>query len=126
MLSSEKNIDTISQLISELHKYAHLRVELLKVNSISIASKLLSAFVLGSILFVFAALAIMLLSMMCVTALTALTGNGTLAYAIVIIVYLLLAFIIYLRRTQWIERPITHFLVKLLLNGEENKEESDL
>ncbi len=126
MLSSEKNIDTISQLISELHKYAHLRVELLKVNSISIASKLLSAFVLGSILFVFTALAIMLLSMMCVTALTALTGNGTLAYAIVIIVYLLLAFIIYLRRTQWIERPITHFLVKLLLNDEENKEENNL
>ncbi len=126
MLSSDKNIDTLSQLISELRNYARLRVDLLKVSTISIAAKLLSTFVLCSVLFVFAALAIMLLSLMCVTALTTLTGSGTLAYALVIAAYILLAITVYLRRTQWIERPITHFLVQLILpNDEAEKENSE-
>lgn len=123
MLSSEKNIDTISQLISELLNYIQLRIKLFKVDSISIASKLLAAFVLGGILFIFAALAIMLISMMCVTILSNITGSETLAYALVIIAYILLSAIIYRNRTKWIERPITHFLVKLLLTDEKEGKE---
>ena len=64
MFSSDKNIETIGQLLSELRRHAELRAELFKVNAVSKLSKLLTVLLLGIILILHISLALWFVSMM--------------------------------------------------------------
>ncbi|MDY5767708.1 MAG: phage holin family protein [Alloprevotella sp.] len=116
MFSSDKNIETIGQLFTELHRYAELRAELFKIEAVSKLSKLLTVLLLGAILILLLGLALWFVSMMLAAALGEWLGGQALGYAIVVAAYLLLALTVYLRRKQWIEVPLTHFLGELFLN----------
>ena len=58
MFSSDKNIETIGQLIADLHQHVDLRLEYFKVDAVSKLSKLLTAVALSIIIFMFGALAL--------------------------------------------------------------------
>ena len=116
VFSSDKNIETIGQLLSELRRHAELRAELFKVNAVSKLSKLLTVLLLGIILILLISLALWFVSMMLAAVLGEWLESQALGYAIVVAGHLLLALVVYLRRKAWIEAPLTHFLGELFLS----------
>lgn len=115
MLSSDKNIQTISQLIAEIKRYVELRAECMRIDFVSKMATLLAATLLCGIVAALGMIAILLLSLWAVSFLEDYVGGETCAYALVAAFYLLAAFVIYLRRKTWIEAPVANFLGKLFL-----------
>lgn len=120
MFSSDRNIETISQLITEIKNYVELRTESIEIDIVRKLSKLVAALVLGAVLFMLACLAILFVSMMVAAALTAVIGSQAVSYAIVVAFYLLLGIIVYSKRKSWIETPLTGFLAHLFLEDSLN------
>ena len=125
MFSSDKNIETIGQLIADLHQHVDLRLEYFKVDAVSKLSKLLTAVALSIIIFMFGALALWFVSMMAAAALGEWLHHEAAGYAIVVACYLAMACLIFVRRKQWIEVPITHFLAQLFLGEPSQPEEPE-
>ena len=115
VLSSDKNIETISQLLAEVKHYIELRSESLQIDFVSKLSRLLTALVLFAILFTLCALAVMFVSMTVAAALTPIVGSQTLAYALIVLCYVIIGMIVLFNRKKWIEQPITHFIASLFL-----------
>ena len=115
MFSSDRNIETISQLITEIKRYVELRAESFEIDIVRKLSQLVAALVLGAVLFMLACLAILFVSMMAAASLAPLLGSQAVAYAIVVAFYIILGLIIYYKRKSWIEFPLTAFLSHLFL-----------
>lgn len=115
MFSSDRNIETISQLITEIKRYVELRAESFEIDIVRKLSQLVAALVLGAVLFMLACLAILFVSMMAAASLATLLGSQAVAYAIVVAFYIILGIIIYYKRKRWIEFPLTAFLAHLFL-----------
>lgn len=115
MLSSDKNIRTISQLIAEIKRYVELRAECMQIDLVSKMATLLAATLLCGIVAALGMIAILLLSFWAVSLLKDYVGGPTCAYALVAALYLLAAFVVYLKRKTWIEAPVANFLGRLFL-----------
>ena len=113
MFSSDRNIETISQLIVEIKRYVELRAECLQIDIVSKMSRLLILFV---VLFMLSALAVMFMSMTAAAALAPIVGGMATAYAIIVVVYIIIGIVILCNRKKWIEAPIAGFLADLFLN----------
>lgn len=121
MFSSDKNVDNIAKLIVELKHYVDLKTESVQISFVSKFSRLLSAIVISAILFMLFGLAILFISMMVASALSKLVGSLAIAYGIVVLFYLLLGILFFVKRHTWIEAPITNFLVYLFLEDKMNE-----
>ena len=115
MFSSDRNIETISQLIVEIKRYVELRAECLQIDIVSKMSRLFTAIILFVVLFMLSALAVMFMSMTAAAALAPIVGGMATAYAI-IVVYIIIGIVILCNRKKWIEAPIAGFLADLFLN----------
>ena len=129
MFSSDTHINAIAHLLADFHRHLELRAECFKVDAVSKLSKLLTVLALSIILFMLGSLALWFISMMAATALGEWLNSPTAGYAIVVGFYLLLGCVIYARRKEWIETPVTDFLAKLFLGepapGDAAKPEPD-
>ena len=115
MFSSDRNIETISQLIVEIKRYVELRAECLQIDIVSKMSRLFTAIILFVVLFMLSALAVMFMSM-AAAALAPIVGGMATAYAIIVVVYIIIGIVILCNRKKWIEAPIAGFLADLFLN----------
>lgn len=118
MFSSEKNIESLRDLLGEVRAYMELRGERLKLDFVSKISRLLSAVALGLIIAVVMAVILLLLSNTLVSLLKEATGNEAVAFAIVAGGYALVGVMVYIFRRRLIVRPITSFICSLLLDDE--------
>lgn len=118
MFSSEKNIESLRDLLGEVRAYMELRGERLKLDFVSKLSRLLSAVALGLIIAVVMAVILLLLSNTLVSLLKEATGNEAVAFAIVAGGYALVGVMVYIFRRRLIVRPITSFICSLLLDDE--------
>ena len=117
MFSSDRNIETISQLIVEIKRYVELRAECLQIDIVSKMSRLFTAIILFVVLFMLSALAVMFMSMTAApAALAPIVGGMATAYAIIVVVYIIIGIVILCNRKKWIEAPIAGFLADLFLN----------
>ncbi|MBQ8988965.1 MAG: phage holin family protein [Prevotella sp.] len=115
MLSSDKNVETIAQLIEVLKHYLGLQTEYVKLDVIDKVVRLLTAAALA-ILFFFIIIAVLLfLSFAFAFWLSAYTGTA-LAFLIVAVIHFFLFILFILYRKTWIEKPLVHFLATLLLS----------
>ena len=111
MLSSDKNVENIAQLIEVLKHYLGLQTEYVKLDAIDKVVRLVTA----------AALAIVFILVICAVLSFALafwlaTFTGTaLAFLIIAILYLLLLILFFFFRKPWIEKPLVRFLASVLL-----------
>lgn len=115
MLSSDKNIETIGQLIEQLKHYVGLQGEYVKLDLIDKVVRLLTVAALALLLFfilmavlLFAALGFALWLSKFTSLATALFINGG--------ILLVLFAVVYAFRKTWIERPIVRFLANLLMS----------
>ena len=115
MLSSDKNVETIAQLIEVLKHYLGLQTEYLKLDVIDKVVHLLTAAALAIVFFLIIIAVLMFFSFAFAFWLASLTGTA-LAFFIVAGLHLLLFILFFLFRKDWIEKPLVHFLASLLLS----------
>jgi len=115
MLSSDKNIETITQLIEMVKHNFELRKEYAKLDIVEKVVRLLSAIALAATLTIILAILLFFLSVAFAVWISQFTGL-TLALLIVAGVYLLLFLVVYSSRKSWIERPLVKYLSRILLN----------
>ncbi|MBR1447169.1 MAG: phage holin family protein [Prevotella sp.] len=115
MLSSDKNVETISQLIEMVKHNVELRKEYAKLDIVDKVVRLISAATLTLVIIVIVAAALLFASAAVAVWLSAYIGLA-LSLLAVAGFYLLVLLVVYLSRKSWIERPLVKYLSRLLLN----------
>ena len=115
MFSSDKNVESIAQLVESVKSYVGLQGEYLKLDAIPKIVRLVTAMTLTIVLLLLGIAFLFYLSFACVYWLEPLTGTA-LAFFIVALFFLALLILVFINRKSWIERPLVRFLADVLLN----------
>ena len=115
MLSSDKNVESIVELIGALKEHVELQKEYLELNVIEKVVKLVTALTVAIIFIILGVAVLFYLTFALVYWLAPLTGHG-LAFFLVALVFLCLLVLVCVFRKQWIEQPLVRFLANTLLN----------
>lgn len=115
MLSSDKNVQSIAQLVEVLKNHIGLQTEYLKFDVIDKIVRLVTALVLTIIIFILLIATLFYLSFAIVYWMAPVTGLGG-AFGIISGVFFVLLCIIIFNRKAWIERPLVRFMADVLLN----------
>ena len=110
MFSSDRNIETIGQLVEVLKHYIGLQSEYVKLDVIEKIVRLTTALIMAAVLF----LLVIITMIYFAYALAPLIGSGW-AFCIVAVFYLLILILFILFRKRWVERPLVRFLASLLM-----------
>lgn len=114
MLSSDKNVESLAQLIEVLKDYIGLQKEYLKFDVIDKLVRLVTALTLTIVLFVLVIAILFYLSFATVYWMSPLIGTAT-AFAIVAAFFFILLCLVVVFRKAWIERPLIRFMANTLL-----------
>lgn len=114
MLSSDKNVESLTQLIEMLKEYFTLQKEYVKFDVIDKLVRLVAALTLAFIFFVLLVAILFYLSFAAVYWLAPFTGLAA-AFAIMAAFFLLLLVLVTANRKKWIERPLIRFMTNTLL-----------
>ena len=115
MLSSDKNVESIAQLVESVKSYVGLQGEFLKLDVIDKVVRLATALTLTIVFIILGVAVLFYLSFAFVYWLEPYTGRG-LAFFIMSLLFLLLLILVFVKRKTWIERPLVRFLADVLLN----------
>ena len=115
MLSSDKNVESIVELIEALKEHVELQKEYLELNVIEKVVKLVTALTIAIIFIILGVAVLFYLNYAIVYWIAPLTGLA-LAYFLVALFFLALLALVFAFRKQWIERPLVRFLANTLLN----------
>ena len=115
MLSSDKNVETIAQLVEVLKHYFGLQKEYIKLDVIDKVVRLLTAAALAVVFFLLIIAVMLFLSMAFAYWLGSLTGMPT-AFLLVAVLHVLILLLVFAYRKPWIEKPLVHFLAGILLS----------
>lgn len=116
MFSSDKNVETIGQLVEVLKHYIGLKSEYIKLDIVDKVVRLLTAITIGALLLALLALAVIYLSFAAAYAMADVVGLAP-AFCIVAGAYLLILVLFIVFRHQWIEKPLVKFLASLLMQN---------
>lgn len=115
MLSSDKNVETIAQLVEIVKHYLGLQTEYLKLDVIDKLVQLIKALVLAVVFFLIIMAVVLYFSFAMAYWLATYIGPVA-AFFIVGIIHLFFFLLIVIFRKSWIERPLVHFLANLLMS----------
>ena len=116
MISSDKNIESIGQLISELKEYYLLQKEFVQLDVIDKVVRITTAIIMAIVIFILTLLVLFYLSFATVHWMEPYVGTGW-AFAIVSAFFLLVLVVVILLRKPLIERPLVKFLSETLMNS---------
>ena len=116
MFSTDKTIDNLQTLFTEVKHYVDLQKDYVKLDITHKLTILLSTLILILVLVVLGMIAMFYLSFTLAYVLEPLVGGLTTSYAIITGGILLLGALIYGCRQRLIIQPLTNFLANLLLN----------
>ena len=108
MLSSDKSVETIAQLIEVLKNYIGLQKEYVKLDVIDKVVRLVTAIAIA-ITFIILGIAVLLFLSFAIV-------HWLEAYFLVAAMYLVVLVMVIAFRKSWIERPLVRFLANVLLN----------
>lgn len=115
MLSSDKNVENIAQLIEVLKHYGELQTEYIKLNVIEKVVRLLTATALAIILFMILTALLLFMWLGVAHWLAAYIGLAGAFFVVAGLHAVVLALFIIFRKS-WIEQPLVRFLAGLLLS----------
>jgi protein-S-isoprenylcysteine O-methyltransferase Ste14 len=115
MLSSDKNVESIAQLMEVLRNYVGLQKEYLKLDIIDKAVRLATVLVLAVVLVILGVAVLFYLTFALIYWIEPYTGIA-LAFFIIALLFLALLLMVCRFRKTWIERPLVKFLANTLLN----------
>ena len=114
MFSSDKNVETIGQLVELLKHYIGLQTEYVKLDVVDKVVRLLTAITMTVVLVGLLVIALIYLSFSLAFALSAWVGTAC-GFAIVAGLYIVVLLLFVIFRHQWIERPLVKFLAGILM-----------
>ena len=114
MLSSDKNIEALAQLIEQLKDYAGLQTEYVKLDVIEKVVRLLTATALVVVIFIII-LGVMLFAALGLASWLSSFIGWTGAFFAVSGLCIVLLLVVVVFRHAWIERPLVSFLANLLM-----------
>ena len=115
MFSSDKNVETIGQLVETLKHYIGLQKEYVKLDVIDKVVRLLTVATMVLVFCVILMMVLIYVSFAEAWALDPLLGIVA-AYLIVAAFYLVVFFLFITFRKQWVEKPLVKFLAGLFLS----------
>lgn len=115
MFSTDKNIETIAELIEAVKNYIGLQTKYAKLDVIEKIVRLLTALTMLAVLLLLLFIGLIYLSFATAYALAPLIGTA-LAFACVAGGYFVMLFLCMIFRKRRIERPLVKFLAGLLMN----------
>ena len=115
MLSSDKNVETIAQLIEVLKHYLGLQTEYVKLDLIDKVVRLLTAAALAILFFMIIIAMLMYFSFAVAFWMAAYIGTAKAFFIVAGLHFVLLLLILFCRK-RWIEKPLVRFLASLLLS----------
>ena len=116
MFATDKTIDSLQALFTEVKHYVDLQKDYVKLDITHKLTILLSTLILILVLVILGMIALLYLSFTLAYVLEPYVGGLTNSYAIITGGILILGFIIYAFRKKLIIQPLTNFLANLLLN----------
>ena len=114
MFSSDKNVETIAQLVEVLRHYIGLQTEYVKLDVIEKIVRLITVITLTVILSLLVLLILIYLSLDVAYALEPAVGTAG-GFGIVAGIYLIFFLMFLAFRKKWIEQPLVRFLAGLLM-----------
>jgi len=115
MLSSDKNIETIAELVEAIKHYLGLQTEYVRLDATEKIVRLLTGATLFILLFLILIVVLLFLSLGLAFWLSKSMGMLA-AFLAVAALHALILLTIYAFRRPWIERPLVRRLARLLLN----------
>lgn len=115
MLSSDKNVENIGQLVEVLKHYLGLQAEYVKLDVIDKVVRLLTAAALAILFFLLVVAVLLFVSLAFAFWLGQHIGMAP-AFMVVGSIHLLIVFLIFIFRKMWIERPLVHILTIILMS----------
>ncbi len=115
MFSSDKNVESIAQLVESVKNYVGLQGEYLKFNAVEKIVRLTTALTLTIVFIILGVAILFYLSFALIYAIAPLTGTA-LAFFIMAVLFLILLIVVFIKRKSWIERPLVRFLSEILLS----------
>lgn len=117
MFSTDKNIETIAELVEKVKKYAGLRFELVKLDVIDKVVRIITALSLTFVIALLMVLMLIYLSFAAAFAIGGLLESNVLGFLAVTAIYFVVLLIVVAKRKAWIERPLVRFLASVLLEN---------
>jgi hypothetical protein len=114
MLSSDKNVETIAQLIEAVKHYLGLQTEYVKLDVIDKVVRLMTTATLAFLLFLILIVVLLFASLGLAFWLSKHIGF-TGAFLAVAALHTFVLLLIYAFRRPWIERPLVRYLARLLM-----------
>lgn len=124
VLSSDKNIQLISDLLIEIKRYAEIQKEGFRIDLTLKLTKLLTALIVGMVFVLMTSVMVLMLSFALSHLIAPLVGSLALAYALIGALYLLIAVVVYTKRKPWLEQPLADFLAGILLEQDHHENEA--
>lgn len=121
MLSDDKNIRTLQQLVAHIKEYIELKLRVARLDLVGKVSYLLSLLVLGIILSLLLAIIVLFVSATTAIALAPYVGGLASACAIIALAYLLIAVLMITKRKTLIQAPLLQLLTALFLNDRQEE-----
>jgi len=115
MLSNDKNVENIAQLIEALKDYFINQSEYVKLDVIDKIVRLSTALALTVVMLILGLAVLFYLSFALVYWMEPLIGTAW-SFLMVAVGFLLLLVLVFLFRKSWIERPLVQFLANTLLS----------
>jgi hypothetical protein len=115
MLSSDKNVESIVELVEALKEHVELQKEYLELNVIEKIVRLVTALTVAIVFVILGVAVLFYLSFAIVYWMAPLTGLA-LAFFLVALFFVSLLVLLCVFRKQWIEQPLVRFLANTLLN----------
>lgn len=122
MFSSDKNIEILARLITNLRHYGELRLKRLQLDFVGKMTLVLSALIVGGVVFCVAGFIVLFLSLAATYALAPYVGGYVMALIIMALIHLLVAVIAFSMRRKLIIDPIANLLASLFLDDEPEEE----
>ena len=116
MFSTDKTIDSLQALFTEVKHYVDLQKDYIKLDITHKLTVLLSTLILILVLVILGMIALLYLSFTLAYVLRPYAGGLTNSYAIITGGILLLGILVYVFRQRLIIQPLINFLANLLLN----------
>lgn len=114
MFSSDKNIETIGQLVKLIKHSIGLQGEYLKLDIMEKTVRIITALLLFAILTLTVIAILIFLSLSAALAMGPILGYPA-AFGIIAAVYIIIFILFLIFRKSWIERPLIKFITSLLM-----------
>lgn len=114
MFSTDKNIETIAQLIEVVRHYIGLQSKYMKLDVIDKIVRLFTALIMVALLSLLLFIGLIYLSFAAVYALEPFMGTAA-AFTCIAGVYFVVLLLFVVFRKKWIERPLVRFLASMLM-----------